>query len=206
MQALHPPLPPCTPGTRGYSLIEVVFASAIFLFGVAAAYTGVGITSNMSRNALMRQKASALAHTVANNLLVQGSALIPGSSGDPGQLLVDWRQAANRAQELLCNGNAFYPFCDPDYPRSGGLFLNDLTRVLGDVAIITGTDPMAFEVRYQGATFRVYWNIVDNQPLQGQKTVSVLVTWPPYGGTTPGVHAVMQGRFVQVTFSKGRGL
>lgn len=192
--------------THGYSLVEVVFASTVFLLGVAAAYTGVGFVTRLSRDALLREKATALARTVSDNLLTRGIVLIPGNYGNPDDLLADGIQTGNRSTELLCNGSSYFPFCTSDYPRGGGFLLPDLTRALGVGVTISGSSPDDYELIYRGDRFRVHWNIVDNMPVSGQKTVSVLVTWRPYGGANPETHAVRRGRYVQLTFIKGRGL
>lgn len=190
----------------GYSLIEVLIASAVFLFGVASAYTGIGFVTNITRDANSRSKAVALAHTVASNLMSQGFVLVPGDYSDPNQLLADGLQIGNRSQELICNGSSYYPFCSADYPRAGANFLSDLNRALGMGVTISGSGPEDYEILFQGTYFRVHWNVVDNAPVQGQKTVSVIVTWRPYGGLIPETHAVMRGRYVQLTFIKGRAL
>ena len=193
---------------QGFTLVEVLVASVILMVGIQGALAGVGITREIRTSAMQRGVAVTLADRVINTLTATTSSDSCTGGSSSSDLLQDLQvMGPGRSAELLCFG----PNCQPDYPR-GGQIAADLTAVLG-AQTTTGRLPievrvpgsvypdgaMDHEVRVDGRSYRVVWNVICGQPFPSSQRVGVMVLWPPY------TNAIVQGRFVLSEMQKGSG-
>lgn len=193
---------------RGFTLVEVLVASVILMVGIQGALAGVGITREIRTSAMQRGVAVTLASRVISTLTSNTSSDSCTGGSSSSDLLRDLQvMGPGRSAELLCFG----PNCQPDYPR-GGQLAADLTAVLGaqttagrlpiQVRVPGAVYPdvaMDHEVRVDGRSYRVVWNIICGQPFPPSQRIGVLVLWPPYS------NAIAQGRFVLSEMQKGNG-
>lgn len=192
----------------GFTLVEVLVASVILLMGIQGALAGVGITREVRTSAMQRGVAVTLADRVSNALTSTTSSDSCTGGSFSSDLLRDLQvMGPGRSAELLCFG----PNCTPDYPR-GGQIAADLAAVLGaqttvgrlpiEIRVPGNVYPdvaMDHEVRVDGRSYRVVWNVICGQPFPSSQRVGVLVLWPPY------TNAIAQGRFVLSELQKGSG-
>lgn len=193
----------------GFTLVEVLAASVILLLGFQGALAGVNITREVRTSAMQRATATMLADRVTSALTSMTSSDSCTGGSTSSDLLRDLQQNAptNRSGELLCFG----PNCSPDYPRNAQIAA-DLGAVLAaqtttgrlpiEIRVPGATYPdgtMNHEIRVDGRTYRVVWNVICGHPFPSSQRVGVMVLWPPYG------NAVAQGRFVLSEMQKGSG-
>lgn len=138
---------------KGFSLLEVMVAITLLTFGILAVASMQ--VSAIRGNALSRDltKASSLARGKVEELMLAGY-------NDPD--LADGPDGDGTNQDANDDG------LDDD----GGNF------GLDDTAGADGNDS---ETSPSGITYRLFWNVAEDEPLDGAKTIRVIVTWTERG-------------------------